>query len=129
MVNQERSRDVLLAPIEHLRNLDIVQSDLFWKNIVGPVWQKLSSYGKLDMITLNFGEWETETSNDPNAIDCHAHAHIFLSLECVQNMTLPSKPQIGVCFTRNPCSQWNRHNRKVRKMSSTKYTHTACNIC
>lgn len=77
-------RDVLLIPLAHTTNKLAMDSNSFWAaahRFFSAIRRCHSN--PLQKIAFNFGRWETRQALDPAAIDCHAHAHFYLSRGCV----------------------------------------------
>lgn len=76
------TRDILVCPIDHVTNIELVKSEPFWKIILITI-TKLQDLTKIqcpiEMISINFGLWETQQSEDKNAIGCHGHFHLNLT--------------------------------------------------
>ncbi len=56
----------------------------FWTSVFETVSQPRSlSFQEptrcVEVIALNFGEWDSQRAGDPYALDCHCHAHLYLS--------------------------------------------------
>ena len=86
----EATRGVLLFPLPpryHIGNRHFVQSEDGWEqglvtlNLINEVIGLAAVY----RIAVNFGLWESETSQDPNALSCHAHVHYLLKTTSVVN--------------------------------------------
>ncbi len=78
----EATQEVLVLPREHRTNRDMVKDPSFWMFILSDIRQLISKMAKVrgfpfSQISLNFGKWETRTSKDTRALDCHAHAHVY----------------------------------------------------
>lgn len=68
-------------------NAGMIQSWLFWA-AVREATARIRDLSKLDenpvvRVVVNFGHWETGIRNSPYLKECHAHAHLWLSAECV----------------------------------------------
>ena len=86
----EAIRDVLLFPRPpnvHMGNRQLVQDKDCWKQVLATLELINATVGPqaVDHIAINFGQWETETSHDPNTLSCHAHVHYLLTTDAVVN--------------------------------------------
>ncbi|RGB22566.1 hypothetical protein C1646_677744 [Rhizophagus diaphanus] len=88
---QSNVREILVFPLKHKTNKELVKSKSFWLWVFEDVVNKF--FGKfqpneypVNCFALNFGEWESEESVDRYAINCHGHLHLQLKLELVKKM-------------------------------------------
>ena len=81
---REVTRDLLLAPVNHMRNIQYAVYVETWQ-CIAKVYSIIVSETKVGQpvqgVGINFGKWETGNSNDTSkyAVDCHAHLHLILS--------------------------------------------------
>lgn len=82
-----RSVKILPHPTEvlHYSNMGIVKCSAFWKHIFDTIQvfetQCNGAFPLDSFISLNYGSFESGNSSD-----CHAHAHVSLTLEAVQRL-------------------------------------------
>jgi len=76
----EPSRDLILAPMEHLANRDIAVDEKFWMTVFQVTKQVQTNIRINELpwehIFFNFGLWETQSSQDEQVGDCHGHLHL-----------------------------------------------------
>jgi hypothetical protein len=85
----------------HRTNFDLCRMPFFWKslqdisNLIVSDFKSVSGRTNaslndvIELYRLNFGRWESRMAADPNALQCHGHAHIVLSAEaqrCLCNL-------------------------------------------
>ena len=100
----ETTRDILILPLNrHQSNHEMIMDVQFWTQAIlfirtlsvlskytsippsspsSPAPSSPSSPASIFPVTtmaINFGEWETAMHKNPNALDCHAHAHFLLT--------------------------------------------------
>lgn len=63
-------RDVLLSPLGHTTNSQMVKSPIFWQMLIEAC--KTFDFSNIENIYLNFGVWETRTSNVRSLLIKHA---------------------------------------------------------
>eukprot|EP00742_Colponemidia_sp_Colp-10_P007576 GILJ01008166.1.p1 GENE.GILJ01008166.1~~GILJ01008166.1.p1 ORF type:complete len:465 (-),score=43.39 GILJ01008166.1:179-1534(-) len=81
---KEPIRDILVSPVDHMPNTALCVNEEFW----GLILSKLDILdGSTLKVAFNFGEWETATSLDTYATDCHAHAHLLVSQKVMENLS------------------------------------------
>lgn len=88
---QKHVRNLLISPINHRTNRDLVKDASFWEWILGDVINKflLTICKKpypVKCFAINFGKWESESSKDENVVECHAHFHLHITEEVVDKM-------------------------------------------
>jgi len=88
---REPTRDLLMAPQDHQTNREFIIETNTWNAIKGinTKVEELGSNSKLEGIAVNFGRWETVSSQDDSqyALDCHAHVHLYLSRPSIDIMS------------------------------------------
>ncbi|CAF1197435.1 unnamed protein product [Rotaria sordida] len=94
-VSAEHVRDLLLHPSPpwHIVNRELVCLPLFWTTAIytcrflhKELCEKKNSDDvkwPVDAIAINFGQWESASSREKYAINCHAHAHFLLTLDFI----------------------------------------------
>ncbi|CAG8542740.1 1179_t:CDS:2 [Paraglomus occultum] len=91
-------RMFLLVPTKHMENEDLVKLTDFWKFLLIKQ-QQLSFY----LVAFNFGTWESELRNDPNVLECHAHANLYFNEDSWNNAkTVANIPRMDICNTPGP---------------------------
>jgi len=74
-------RDIILAPKKHTSNRKLACQTEFWDaaaTFLGSIREYHAEY-TIEKLALNFGTWESLQGEDPNALDCHAHVHFYIS--------------------------------------------------
>ena len=90
LAKKEAVRDVLLfprPPKHHMSNRELVQKKSSWQQVLETLTFIDSAIGPcaVDRIAVNFGEWETERSLNPNSLSCHGHVHFLLTIDAVND--------------------------------------------
>jgi len=88
---QKHVRNLLISPINHRTNRDLVKDSSFWEWILGDVINKFlliicKNPYPVERFAINFGKWESETSKDENVIECHDHFHLHITRKVVHKM-------------------------------------------
>lgn len=88
-VKKGSTRELLMFPTppKHHSNRILCQDSNFWNSVLFNLrkmsqqchYRKFPAFG----FAFNFGEWESSVSQDPYALNCHGHLHIFLMSEFV----------------------------------------------
>lgn len=100
---REATRDILIQPRRHHSiNRKMAVDSRFWQFLFDTCRKVHQILGTERFpvigVALNFGDWETRTSVDKFAKDCHAHAHLLLTPEavfkCTERLLSPLKGRV-----------------------------------
>jgi len=88
---REPTRDLMLAPLKHATNREVITYPGTW-NMINDIYKTLQEIGRvpmLDGVGANFGKWETYNTNDDSqyALDCHGHIHLLLSRTATDSLS------------------------------------------
>jgi len=98
LARRESTRDMLIVPARHLTNKSMAADPAFWTFLLKTIGALKGNLQTTRLpvvgVALNFGHWETRTSVDRFALDCHAHAHIIVTPEAIELCTETCLPQM-----------------------------------
>lgn len=73
----------------HYSNAQLARMPFFWQQLANRVHAlrlEAKDPNAVQIIALNFGEWESKQAQDDYALECHGHAHIILSPQAQSNL-------------------------------------------
>ena len=102
LARPEETRDLILAPDPRCgekrmknqphHNEELVADPKFWERTIITCFElstlcQMDLHETVDVVCLNFGNWESGQAKDHRAITCHGHVHLNLTLSAVSSLS------------------------------------------